>query len=83
MIRYLTLQEVVELHRLVLEQSGGLDGVRHEDSYRRTRRAWGVSPMTLRLRSVPALMGLTPHARLDERGRSIRATYTGFRPTNR
>jgi death-on-curing protein len=28
MIRYLTLEEVLELHRLVLEQSGGLDGVR-------------------------------------------------------
>jgi death-on-curing protein len=28
MIRYLTVEEVLELHRLVLEQSGGLDGVR-------------------------------------------------------
>jgi death-on-curing protein len=28
MIRYLTLEEVLELHRLVLDQSGGLDGVR-------------------------------------------------------
>jgi hypothetical protein len=28
MIRYLTLEEVLELHRLVLEQSGGLAGVR-------------------------------------------------------
>lgn len=28
MIRYLTLEEVLELHRLALEQSGGLDGVR-------------------------------------------------------
>jgi death-on-curing protein len=28
MIRYLTLEEVLELHRLLLEQSGGLDGVR-------------------------------------------------------
>lgn len=28
MIRYLTLEEVLELHRLVLEQSGGLGGVR-------------------------------------------------------
>jgi death-on-curing protein len=28
MIRYLTLEEVVELHRLALEQSGGLEGVR-------------------------------------------------------
>jgi death on curing protein len=28
MIRYLSLEEVLELHRLVLEQSGGLDGVR-------------------------------------------------------
>jgi death on curing protein len=27
MIRYLTLEEVLELHRLALEQSGGLDGV--------------------------------------------------------
>lgn len=25
MIRYLTLEEVLELHRLVLAQSGGLD----------------------------------------------------------
>jgi death-on-curing protein len=28
MIRYSTLEEVLELHRLLLEQSGGLDGVR-------------------------------------------------------
>jgi death-on-curing protein len=28
MIRYLTLEEVLELHRLALEQSGGLGGVR-------------------------------------------------------
>src|SRR5215212_9079865 len=28
MIRYLTLEEVLELHRLALEQSGGLAGVR-------------------------------------------------------
>lgn len=28
MIRYLTVEEVLELHRLVLEQSGGLGGVR-------------------------------------------------------
>jgi prophage maintenance system killer protein len=28
MIRHLTLEEVLELHRLALEQSGGLDGVR-------------------------------------------------------
>lgn len=28
MIRYLALEEVLELHRLVLEQSGGMDGVR-------------------------------------------------------
>jgi death-on-curing protein len=28
MIRYLTLEEVLELHRLVLQQSGGLGGVR-------------------------------------------------------
>jgi death-on-curing protein len=27
MIRYLTLEEVLELHRLVLAESGGLDGV--------------------------------------------------------
>jgi death on curing protein len=28
MIRYLTLEEVLELHRLALEQAGGLEGVR-------------------------------------------------------
>lgn len=28
MIRYLTLEEVLDLHRLALEQSGGLGGVR-------------------------------------------------------
>ena len=28
MIRYLTLEEVLELHRMALEQSGGLAGVR-------------------------------------------------------
>lgn len=28
MIRYLTLEEALELHRLALEQSGGLDGIR-------------------------------------------------------
>ena len=28
MIRYLSLEEVLELHRLALEQSGGLDGIR-------------------------------------------------------
>jgi death on curing protein len=28
MTRYLTLEEVLELHRLVLEQSGGLGGIR-------------------------------------------------------
>lgn len=28
MTRYLTLAEVLELHRMALEQSGGLDGVR-------------------------------------------------------
>lgn len=28
MIRYLSLEEVLELHRLVLQQSGGLHGVR-------------------------------------------------------
>ena len=28
MIRYLTLEEVLELHRLALEQSGGMEGVR-------------------------------------------------------
>jgi death on curing protein len=28
MIRYLTLEEALELHRLALRQSGGLDGVR-------------------------------------------------------
>jgi death-on-curing protein len=29
MIRYLTLEEVLELHRLSLEQSGGLGGIRN------------------------------------------------------
>jgi death-on-curing protein len=28
MIRHLSLEEVLELHRLVLRQSGGLEGVR-------------------------------------------------------
>jgi hypothetical protein len=28
MIRYLTLDEVLELHRLVVEQSGGGSGIR-------------------------------------------------------
>ncbi len=28
MIRYLSLEEVLELHRLVLRQSGGLEGAR-------------------------------------------------------
>ncbi len=28
MIRYLTLEEVLELHRLIVEQSGGGDGIR-------------------------------------------------------
>jgi death-on-curing protein len=28
MIRYLTLEELLELHRLTLEQSGGMNGVR-------------------------------------------------------
>lgn len=28
MTRYLTLEEALELHRLVLNQSGGLEGVR-------------------------------------------------------
>jgi death on curing protein len=28
MIRYLTVEEVLELHRLILEQSGGLTGIR-------------------------------------------------------
>ena len=28
MIRYLSLEEVLELHRLALQQTGGLDGVR-------------------------------------------------------
>jgi len=27
-MRYITLSEVLELHRLVIEQSGGADGVR-------------------------------------------------------
>ncbi len=29
MIRHLLLEEVLELHRLALQQTGGLDGVRH------------------------------------------------------
>jgi len=29
MMRYLTLKEVLELHRLILEQSGGMQGVRY------------------------------------------------------
>ena len=28
MIRFLAFNEIVELHRLLLEQSGGMDGVR-------------------------------------------------------
>ncbi|HEV3384244.1 MAG TPA: type II toxin-antitoxin system death-on-curing family toxin [Gemmata sp.] len=32
MIRFLTLEEMLELHRLILEQSGGLDGLRDSGS---------------------------------------------------
>ena len=28
MIRYLSLEELLELHRLVLQQTGGLEGLR-------------------------------------------------------
>lgn len=61
MIRYLALEEVLELHRMALEQSGGLDGVRDlgglESAIAQPRMAFGGQDLYPSLAEKAAAMG--------------------------
>jgi death-on-curing protein len=61
MIRYLTLEEVLELHRLALEQSGGMEGVRDlgglESALAQPRMTFGGQDLYPSLAEKAAAMG--------------------------
>jgi death-on-curing protein len=63
MIRYLTLEEVLELHRLALEQSGGLDGVRElgglESAVAQPQMAFGGQELYPSLAEKAAALGFS------------------------
>ena len=63
MIRYLTLEEVLEIHRLVLEQSGGLGGVRDlgalDSALAQPQMAFGGQDLYAGLADKAAALGFT------------------------
>jgi death-on-curing protein len=63
MIRYLTLEEVLELHRLTLEQSGGLSGVRElgglESAVAQPQMAFGGQELYPSLAEKAAALGFS------------------------
>jgi death-on-curing protein len=63
MIRYLTLEEVLELHRMVLEQSGGMGGVRDlgaaESSLAQPRMTFGGQELYPSLAEKAAALALS------------------------
>jgi death-on-curing protein len=63
MTRYLTLEEILELHRLVLEQSGGLDGVRDlgglESALAQPQMAFGGQDLYPSLAEKAAALGFS------------------------
>jgi death-on-curing protein len=63
MIRYLTLEEILELHRLVLEQSGGLASVRDlgglDSALAQPRMAFGGQDLYPSLGEKAAVLGFS------------------------
>ena len=63
MIRYLTLEEVLELHRLALEQAGGLPGVRDlgglESALAQPQMAFGGQELYPSLAEKAAALGFS------------------------
>jgi len=63
MIRYLTLEEVLELHRLALEQSGGMGGVRElgalESAVAQPQMAFGGQDLYPSLAEKAAALGFS------------------------
>jgi death-on-curing protein len=63
MIRYLTLEEVLELHRLALERSGGLGGVRDlnglDSALAQPRMAFGGQDLYPSLAEKAAALGFS------------------------
>jgi death-on-curing protein len=63
MIRYLTLEEVLELHRLILEQSGGSGGVRDlgglESALAQPRMTFGGQDLYPSLAEKAAALGFS------------------------
>jgi death-on-curing protein len=63
MTRYLTVKEVLELHRLVLKQSGGLDGVRDsgglESAVAQPQMAFGGRELYPNLTEKAAALGFS------------------------
>ncbi len=63
MIRYLTLEEALELHRLILEQSGGLDGLRDlgalDSSLAQPQMAFGGQELYSGLAEKAAALGFS------------------------
>lgn len=63
MIRYLTLPEVLELHRLVLEQSGGRPGLRDagalDSALARPRMTFGGNDLYTTLSEKAAALGFS------------------------
>ena len=63
MIRYLTLEEVLELHRLALAQAGGLAGVRDlgalDSALAQPQMAFGGQELYPSLREKAAALGFS------------------------
>jgi hypothetical protein len=78
MIRYLTLEEVLDLHRLLLERSGGLDGVRDlnglDSALAQPQMAFGGQDLYPSLAEKAAALGLpcvqSPICRRQQAGRA-------------
>jgi death-on-curing protein len=85
MIRYLTLEEVLELHRLLLEQSGGLAGVRDlgalDSAVIQPQMAFGGQELYPSLAEKAAALGLSlvcNHAFVDGNKRVGHAAMETF-----
>lgn len=85
MIRHLTLEEVLELHRLVLEQSGGLAGVRDfgglESALAQPQMAFSGQELYTTLAEKAAALGfslISNHPFLDGNKRAGHAAMETF-----
>jgi death-on-curing protein len=85
MIRYLTLEEILELHRLVLEQTGGLAGVRDygglDSAWAQPQMAFGGQELYPTLIEKAAALGfslISNHPIVDSNKRAGHAAMETF-----